>query len=71
MALVGYLEPVVLWEPGIFLVAFGFGEGCSILLIMTSDIRLKKRSGKIYVLKSAASTGPRRILAASQRCDSS
>src|ERR1035437_2856870 len=34
-------------------------------------MRLKKRRGKTYVLKSAASTGPRRMLAASHRWDSS
>jgi hypothetical protein len=33
-------------------------------------MRLKKSKGKMYVLKSAASTGPRGMLAASQRCDS-
>src|SRR6266567_9635249 len=34
-------------------------------------MRLKNKSGKTYVLKSAASTGPRRMLAASHKWDSS
>ena len=51
----------------VILIAAGFVQRARHSSSYTSEIRFKNNSGKMYVLKSAASTGPRRMLAASQR----